>query len=71
MSDPSQFTEMEWIRFLDIEPHSGETGRSDPSSAQARTSEPQRNGERTRSVWVVGIAGAGATSSIWHPPEVM
>jgi hypothetical protein len=28
MSDPSQFTEMEWIRFLDIEPLSAEAGRA-------------------------------------------
>ena len=28
MSDPSQFTEMEWIRFLDIEPLSAEGGRA-------------------------------------------
>jgi acyl-CoA thioesterase len=28
MSDPSQFTEMEWIRFLDIEPISAESGRA-------------------------------------------
>src|ERR1700733_6339996 len=28
MSDPSQFTEMEWIRFLDIEPISAEAGRA-------------------------------------------
>jgi hypothetical protein len=28
MSDPSQFTEMEWIRFLDIEPLLAEAGRA-------------------------------------------
>jgi acyl-CoA thioesterase len=28
MSDPSQFTEMEWIQFLDIEPLSAEAGRA-------------------------------------------
>lgn len=28
MSDPSQFTEMEWIRFLDIEPLSAGAGRT-------------------------------------------
>jgi acyl-CoA thioesterase len=28
MSDPSQFTEMEWIRFLEIEPLSAEAGRA-------------------------------------------
>jgi acyl-CoA thioesterase len=28
MSDPSQFTDMEWIRFLDIEPLMAEAGRA-------------------------------------------